>query len=214
MKKIILIGGGGHCKVVIESILSQKHYSIAGIIDLQKKAGKKTLGVPVIGEDSELSSFFKKGIRNCFIALGSAGKPGLRIKLYGLGKKIGFKFPNIIHPAANLSAFAILGEGNYVGPLAVINAGARLGNNCIINTASIVEHDCLISDFVHLAPAVALSGGVSVGAGTHVGIGSVVIQNVKIGKNSIIGAGSIVTGDIESNVIAFGNPAKKIRKNA
>lgn len=213
MEKIILIGAGGHCKVVIDAILEAKKYRISGIIDLKEKVGEKVFGIPIIGEDSQIKSCLRKQICNCFIAAGSVGNPYLRIRLSNLAKKAGFKFPNIIHPAAVVSKLAKLGAGNFIGAGAIINAGAIVGNNCIINTNAVVEHDCKIDDFAHVSPGVTISAGVNVGRCAHIGAGSSVIQYKKIGKNSLIGAGSVVVSDIDSNIVAVGNPCRKIKDN-
>jgi sugar O-acyltransferase (sialic acid O-acetyltransferase NeuD family) len=214
MQKILLIGGGGHCKVVIQAVLHAGRYKIAGIIDVKEKIGKEVLGFPVIGADQDMKKYFKKGIRHCFITLGSIGKPEPRIRLFNVASGIGFKFPNIIHPGSFVSKFAGMGSGNYIGPAAVINPGAAIGNNCIINTGAVIEHDVKIGDFVHVAPGVAVSGGAMIGKHSHIGTGSCVSQDIKIGENAIIGTGSVVVDDIKSNSLAYGNPCREIKANA
>jgi len=214
MKKIILIGGGGHCKVVIDTILSTNEFEIIGILDLEENVGKEVLGVPVIATDTQLEDYFRKGIRFCFITVGSIGtKAFLRENLFMRAQKIGFRFPNIIHPGSVVSKFTIIGEGNYVAPGTIINAGTIIGNHCILNTGSKIDHDCNIGNFVHVAPGVTISGGVEIGDYSHIGTGSSIIQCLKIGSNTIIGAGSVVLSDIPDNVVAFGNPCKIRRKN-
>lgn len=212
-KKILLIGAGGHCKVILDLLSKAKEYQIIGIIDLAEYVGKNVLGVPIIGVDADLPKFFKQGIKCCFISLGSVGNPNIRCKLYNLAKKIGFTIPNLISPQALVSSFALLGQGNYIAPKAVINAGAKIGDNCIINTGAIIEHDCCVGNFVHLSPGSILSGSVEVGNYSHIGTGSVVIQGLKIGEKTMIGAGSVVTKNIQKNVIAYGNPCKERKKN-
>lgn len=211
---IILIGGGGHCKVVIDAIQLGKKYKIIGIIDVNKKKGRKLLDIPIIGSDRFLECCFQKGIKNCFVTAGSIGVPALRIKLYHLASKIGFEIPNIFHPASLISRFVEFGQGNYIAPGVIINAGTRIKNGCIINTKATIDHDCSIDDFVHIAPGVTLSGGVHIERCTHVGTGSSIIHGVRIGKNSIIGAGSTVVHNIGNDTIAYGNPCKERRKNA
>ncbi|MFA5339654.1 MAG: acetyltransferase [Candidatus Omnitrophota bacterium] len=213
-KKILLIGAGGHCKVVLDLLLSTKEYGVAGIIDIKGRLGDRILDVPVSGSDLDLPRFFKKGVRYCFITVGSVGDTRLRVKLYNLAKKSGFTFPNLISPHALVSSYALLGEGNFIGPRVTINAGSQIGDNCILNTGAIVEHDCNIGDFVHLSPGSVLSGGVSIGSHSHIGTGSIVIQNVKIGERTVIGAGSVVTGDIRKGMVAYGNPCKEKKTNA
>lgn len=212
--KILLVGAGGHCKVILDLLLSCKEYKIAGIIDLRERLKDNILGIPVIGTDRDLSHFFKSGIKHCFISVGSIGDARVRVKLYSLAKKIGFMFPNLISPKALVSPRSSIGVGNYIAPGVIINAGAQIGNNCIINTGAIVEHDCRIGDFVHLSPGAVLGGGVSIGDYSHIGAGSTVIQDVKIAENTIVGAGSVVTKNIRKGIVAYGNPCKERKKNA
>jgi len=212
-RKLLLIGAGGHCKVIVDLLLKSKEHDVVGIIDLKERIGGNVFGVPVVGTDLDLLKFFKEGIKHCFISIGSVGDSNLRAKLYGIARKVGFIFPNLIHPSALVSLQAALGVGNYIAPRVVINAGTQIGDNCIFNTGAIIEHDCKIGDFVHLSPGVILSGGVAVGDYSHVGTGSVVIHNLEIGANVIVGAGSVVTKNIRKNMIAYGNPCKERKKN-
>jgi len=212
--KILLIGAGGHCKVVLDLLRQIKGFEIAGIIDLKENLRTKVFGVSVIGTDADLPSFFKSDIKHCFISIGSVGNPHLHIKLFNLAKKTGFIFPNLISPNAKISSYAILGEGNYIAPGVTVNAGTQIGDNCILNTGAIIEHDCKIGNFVHLSPGSILSGGVYVGNHSHIGTGSVVIQNLVIGENVIVGAGSVVTKDIHKGLVAYGNPCKERKANA
>jgi len=211
--KLLLIGAGGHCKVILDLLLKTKKYKISGIIDLKERVGESIFGIKIIGTDSLLSSFFKKGIRSCFISMGSIGDPGLRVKLFNNAKKIGFIFPNLISPNALISPKVVLGEGNYIAPGAIINADTRIGDNCIINTGAIVDHDCKIGNFVHLAPGSVLNGGVCVGNYSHIGAGSTVIQNIKIGEKTIVGAASLVIKNISNNKVAYGSPCRERKNN-
>jgi len=212
-EKLLLIGAGGHCKVILDLLMESGEYDVAGIIDLKERVGRNLYGVPVVGTDSDLPKFINKGIKRCFISIGSVGDHGLRGKLYKFARKSGFLFPNLIHPSASVSSRASLGHGNYIAPGVIINAGTEIGNNCIINTGVIIEHDCKIGDFVHISPGSILSGGIIVGECSHVGTGSVVIHNLEIGANVIIGAGSVVTKNIRKNMVAYGSPCKERKKN-
>lgn len=209
MEKIILIGAGGHCKVVIDAVLLNKQFKIAGITDSSKKKGERILGLfPIIGGDEQLIDCFKKGIKNCFITVGSTGNPVSRVKIFEKIERIGYHSPNIIHPRAIVSKFTKMGDGNFIAAGAVINPGTVIGSHCIINTGSRIDHDCIIGDFVHIAPGSSLSGRVTVGNCSHIGTGSSVIQCVNIGKNTVIGCGSNVINDIGDNKKAFGNPCR------
>jgi len=207
-EKIILVGGGGHCKVVVSIILENGNYEIIGISDLKNKLGKEILGIKINYTDDQLRKIYENGIKNAFVTIGSVGNPALRIKLFKELKEIGFNLPVIISKYAIISKDVSIGEGTVIMPGVIINPGVKIGRNCIINTGSIIEHDCMIGDHVHIAPGVALSGGITVENETHIGTGATVIQGVKIGEKSIIGAGAVVVKDIPSGVTARGIPAK------
>lgn len=210
-KKLLLIGGGGHCKSVLDSIPQANDYSEIGIIDKKENIGKLLLGVPIIGCDDDLLKLYQAGYDYAFVTVGSIGDPKLRIKLFEILEKIGFQIPNIIDATATVSDHANLEEGIFVGKHAVINAGAAIKKGAIINTAAIIEHDCLIEENSHIAPGAVLCGEVQVGVNTHIGARSVIKQQVKIGSNTIIGMGSVVLKDIEDYILAYGNPCKGVQ---
>jgi len=212
MKKIILVGGGGHCKVVIDTLRLDKKFVITGIVDKKEKVGSKVIGVPIIGKDTCLPRYLKKGVKYCFVAVGSIGSMDLRIKLFNLVKRIGFIIPSVAHPSAIISKYAEIGEGSFIGAKAIINPGAKIGNNCIINSGSIIEHDCIIGNHVHIAPGVVMSGSVHIKEAAHIGTGSVLKQCVTIGRNTVVGIGSVVVDDIADNIVACGNPCRRILK--
>lgn len=212
-KKLLLIGGGGHCKTVIEAIESQSCYDEIGIIDVYENVGKQILSRKIVGTDLELNRFFNDGFKEAFIAMGSIGNPYKRIRLYQQLKKLGFLLPIISHRSANISQYASIAEGSFIGKNAIINADTTIGKCTILNTGCIIEHDCMIGDFVHIAPGAVISGNVSIGKETHMGAGSIVRQNTTIGDYAIIGMGSVVVKDIESHSVAFGNPCRKVANN-
>ncbi|AEV70610.1 acetyltransferase [Acetivibrio clariflavus] len=211
-KKILLIGGGGHCKSVLDSLLNSNEYCDIGIIDRKENVGKQIMGVTIIGSDDDLLDIYSKGYQYAFITLGSVGNPALRIKLYNNIKIIGFKIPNIIDSTACVSKYAHIESGVFIGKHAIVNAGAVVNNCSIVNTGAIVEHDCIIGEFVHIAPGAVLSGGVKVGNHSHIGSNATVKQQVQIGASSIIGMGSVVVKDVGEAVMAFGNPCREVKK--
>lgn len=212
-RKLLLIGGGGHCKSVLDSLFLVNEYIGIGIIDKKDQIRQKILGIFVIGSDDDLVELYNQGYTEAFITLGSIGNPQNRIRLFNLIEEIGFRIPNIIDPTAIISKDVKLGKGIFVGKNSVINAGSFIGNCAIINTSSTIEHDCSIGDFVHIASGSILCGEVQVGNHTHIGAGSVIKQQVKIGKDTILGMGSVVLQDVSNNVVAFGNPcSEKFRK--
>lgn len=211
-RKLLLLGGGGHCRSVLDSLLSSKDYSDIGIVDKKENIGMSILGVPVIACDDELTDLLHKGYTHAFVTLGSIGNPLARKRLYTEIEHIGFKIPNIIDPTAIVSRFAELENGVFIAKNAVVNCGSIIGKGTIVNTSSTIEHDCVIDEFVHIAPGAVICGGVHIGRNSHIGAGSIVKQQITIGADSIIGMGSIVLRDIDSNTLAYGNPCKEAEK--
>lgn len=210
-KKLLLIGGGGHCKSVLDSILPSNEYTGIGIIDKNESSSGSVLGIPIIGCDDDLSKLYHDGYHYAYVTVGSTGEQSLRIKLYKMLETIGFEIPNIIDLTAIVSSHVKMERGIFIGKNVVVNAGTSIMDGSIINTASTIEHDCIISQFCHIAPKSLLCGEVEVGDNTHIGAGSVIKQQIKIGSNSIIGMGSVVLKDIKSNVVAYGNPCKEVK---
>lgn len=212
MSGLLLIGGGGHCASVIDSILSSEvFYEKTAVIDVPEKRGEIILGFEIIGSDDDLEKLYREGYEYAFITLGSIGSPEKRISIYHRIKKIGFKLPNIVDKTAAVSSYAHMGEGNYIGKKAIVNAGTHIGDCNIINTACIVEHNCNIGQFVHTAPGSVVCGGVTIEDGTHIGANATVIQGIHIADNSIIGAGSVILKDVPSKGVVAGNPGRRIR---
>lgn len=210
-KKILMIGGGGHCKSVLDSLLQLNQYSEIGIIDKSEYIGKCVLGIPIIGCDDDLPKLYESGYGYAFVTVGSIGETYLRIKLFNFLEKIGFEIPDVIDSSSVISQHAIIEKGVFIGKNAVVNAGTSIGKGTIINTSSIIEHDCAIGDFVHISPGTVLCGEVQIGANSHIGANSVIKQCVNIGSNTTIGAGSVALNDVGSYVIAYGNPCKEVK---
>ena len=210
MKKIVLVGAGGHALSVIDSIQSNQEYEIVGITELGYVVGEKVLGYKILGNDAILKSVFDSGVKYAFITVGSIGNTSLREKLYLMLKSKGFSLPAIIDNSANIGSEVGLGEGIYVGKNTVVNAKSTIRDMAIINTGAIIEHGCSIDEFTHIGPGAVICGDVKIGVRTHVGANATVIQGVNIGDNTMIGAGSIVVHDVPSKVIAYGNPCKVV----
>jgi len=206
-----LIGGGGHCKSVLDSVLSSNLYSEIGIIEKNNNTVKSLLNVFIIGCDDDLFELYQRGYSYAFVTLGSTGTSEIRIKLFSMIEKIGFEIPNIIDPSAIISHHAILEKGIFIGKNVVINAGTYIGKGAIINTSSTIEHDCTIGEFSHIAPGTVLCGDVQIGKHSHIGAKSVVKQQIKIGVNTLIGMGSVVLKDVKDNVVAYGNPCNEVK---
>jgi sugar O-acyltransferase (sialic acid O-acetyltransferase NeuD family) len=206
MKKLLLVGAGGHCRSVIDSI-DREYYSDIVIVDVPEMVGREVFSIPVVGTDNDIDSLFADGYRLAVISVGSIGHPDKRIDLSRKMKKIGYQFPSVIDPTAIISkSNTFIEEGVFIGKGVIINTGVRIGSFSIINTGSIIDHDCIMGQFVHISPGVRMSGGIHIYDNVHIGIGSTLVQSISIGKNTIIGAGSVVISDIQDDVTAFGVP--------
>ena len=191
MKKIVLIGGGGHCKSVIDVIEQEGQFTIVGIVDNAELLGSEILGYPVFGTDDDMPKLAAK-YKNAIITVGQIKSPKLRIKLFDLAVKSGFTMPKIISPNAYISKHSSIGNGVVVMHNAVINANSSIGNNCIINSKALVEHDCKISSHCHISTNATINGGAIVGAGSFVGSNATTKELAVIKENSFIKAGSLI----------------------
>lgn len=210
MDKIVVVGGGGHAKVIISILKKLDKHTIFGYTDKIDKGN--ILEIPYLGNDNILENLAnKKNIKNVVIGVGQIASNTTRLSIYNKLSDLGFSFPTIISPNATINEEVSIGKGTVVMDGVVINSGSEIGNFSIINTNSSIDHDCRIGNFVHIAPGVTLSGGVSVGDYTFIGAGSVVIQNISIKGHCKIGAGAVVNKDIITKGTYIGKPAKKIK---
>jgi len=191
MKKIILIGGGGHCKSVIDVIEQEKKYKIYGIIDKPEFLGTKILKYKVIGNDLDLKSFAKE-VKNALITVGQIKSAKLRIKLFKLAKKAGFILPTVISPNSYVSKYSKIGNGSIVMHQSIVNANTSIGDNCIINSKALIEHDCSISNHCHISTNATINGGVKIGSECFIGSNVTTKDNIKIKENSFIKAGTLI----------------------
>ncbi len=194
-EKIILIGGGGHCKSCIDVIEQQGKYQIVGIVDVSEKLHQKVLGYEIMATDDDLPQLVDESV-NFLITLGQIKSPEKRIRIFQRLKDLKAKLPIIISPLAYISRHAKLEEGTIVMHHSIINAAARVGKNCIINSKALIEHDAVIGDHCHIATGTVINGGARVGSGTFFGSNSVSKECIEIGKSSVIGCGSNITKNL------------------
>ena len=209
MEKIVIIGGGGHAKVLISVIKKSLVFELAGYVDLNDQG--KILGVQYLGNDSKLNELFSKGIKNAAIGIGQINVTQKRFNIVENMKNTGFTFPPIISKDAIVNEDVLIDEGTQIFDGAVANSGTRIGKFSIINTKATIEHDCKIGNFCHVATGAVLSGGVEVDDFSMIGSNAVVVQYKKITPNCMIGSGAVVTKDITEEGVYIGNPARKTK---
>ncbi len=188
-KEILLIGGGGHCKSVIDVIEKEDKYTIAGIIDKKELIGQNLLGYEVIGCDDNLEKLFEK-YKYAIVTVGQIKSNILRVKLFDMVTSIGFKLPVITSSLAYVSKYAFIDDGTVIMHHAVVNASAKIGKNCIINTKALIEHDCIIEDNCHISTGAIVNGGGNVKINTF--YGSNATSKEYIETSGFIKAGSVV----------------------
>ncbi|MCP9552821.1 acetyltransferase [Prevotella copri] len=204
-RPLILIGGGGHCKSVIE-VAESAGYEIKGILDMPDEVGKEVLpGHKVIGTDDEIP----QNVEECdfIITVGFIKNPALRIKLYNKVKAAGGRLATIIASTAHVSKYAELGEGTVIMHHAFVNAGAKIGDNCIINTFVNIEHDAEVGNQCHISTGTMVNGECKIGENCFIGSQSVCANCIEIASDIIVGAGSVIRKSIRVKGIYAGNPA-------
>ena len=207
-KKVVIIGAGGHAKVIVDILQQNEEYEIVGLVDVKGTEG--FWGIPYVGDDNDLPIIKKDyGVKYAFAAIGNS-KVRERVTKHAL--ESGYEMINVISKDSIISQYAHLGIGIVVMPGAIINAEAEIGDGCIINTNASVDHEVKIGMYSHVAPGGAISGKTIIGNHCFLGTGSRVIDGISIGNNTIIGAGATVVKDIESSVVAVGVPARVIKK--
>ena len=204
-KKVVIIGAGGHAKVIAD-IIEKSGDEIVGFLDDNKKIGTTIINdYKVIGDlNNRFAMAVTKENLEFIIAIGD------NKKREEISHSPNLKFYTAIHPSAQIGLDVEIQEGTVIMANACINSSAKIGKHCIINTGAIIEHDNIIEDFVHISPNVALGGTVKIGKSTHVGIGSTIKNNITICENCKIGAGAVVVKDIEKEGTYIGVPAKKM----
>ena len=209
MTRYILIGAGGHARVVADAMRAAgTKLSAVASLDQQPGTGALEGLERLAGDDAVLAL----GARDVTLVngIGSTGDAATRRKVFEKFRAAGYKFATLLHPSAVIGAHVVLGEGAQVMAGAIVQTGVRLGANCIINTGATVDHDCRIGEHTHVAPRACLAGDVVVGDGSHIGAAAVVIQGRSIGAGTIVGAGAVVIDNIPDGAVVAGAPARSI----
>ncbi|MGD8553723.1 MAG: NeuD/PglB/VioB family sugar acetyltransferase [Anaerolineales bacterium] len=199
--ELIIYGGGGHGKSLIDLIRALESYTIVGIIDDGLASGEQIMGVPVLGKGPDLPTWREKGIHLAVNAVGGIGNISRRVEVFTRLIQAGFSFPTLVHPTAFIEPSAELQQGVQIFPHAYVGSEVIVGFGAIVNTAAVVSHDCTLDAYVNIAPGTLLAGGVSVAEGVLVGMGVSVNLNVRIGSRAMIGNSAVVKADVPANQI-------------
>jgi UDP-N-acetylbacillosamine N-acetyltransferase len=211
MKKLLIWGASGHARVVADIIRLRGEFEIVGFLDDINHERHQTqfCDAPVLGGQEQLANARQLGVEYLILAFGNCA---MRLKLSGWVKDQGFSLATAIHPTAVLASDVAIAPGTVIAAGAVVNPMASIGENVIVNTLSSIDHDCQIGDAVHVCPGVHLGGGVIIRRAAWIGIGTTVKDKVRIGEGAVIGAGSVVVDDIPAFFMAYGVPARPVRK--
>lgn len=202
MTGILVIGAGGHGKVVAD-ILQMQGVDVSGFLDDDSTMWNAVvLGLPVLGAIHHYSNFSPSGL-----VMGVGSNISRKQIVERLGEPAGKLWVNAIHPKSTIARSVKLGRGVVVAAGVVINPDTQIGDHAIINTSSTVDHDCTIASYCHVAPGVHVAGAVAIGVGALLGIGSSIIPGCSVGDWVIVGAGASVINNIPEGVTAIGTPA-------
>lgn len=211
MRKLLIIGTGGHAKSALDCISQSKQYEVVGFIDDFIPFGEERHGIPIVGCVDDVAAMVNGAESPLFLHI-AVGDNKSRKAIF---KKIDIpseNYVNIIHPTAYISDIDVfIGNGVFIGAFAFINAGSTINSFALINSHASVDHDCYLSAFCSLAPSATLAGAVTVGALTQLSMGVNVGPKVTVGKKCLIGGGSFIKNDVLDNTYGFGVPFKSIR---
>jgi len=203
-KKLILVGGGGHCKSVID-VAESAGFQIQGILDVPENVGNKVLDYSIIGTDDQIPDFVNDAL--FIVTVGHIKDAALRIKLHKKIVDAGGTLATIVASTAHVSKYAQIGEGSVIMHQAVVNADVIIGRGCIINIFANIEHDARIGDYCHISTGAMVNGNCKVGNETFFGSQSVMVNGIEITAGCVIGAGSLVRKNATQKGIYSGNPA-------
>ncbi|MDD2363023.1 MAG: acetyltransferase [Oscillospiraceae bacterium] len=201
LKPVIILGAGGHAKVIADIIIKSGG-QVAGFLDDHIAAGTQILDFPILGRIFDLEQYCE-----AYSFVIGIGSNEVRKKIDSNYK---VSWYTAVHPTASIALGAKIGEGTVIMANAVINSSAVVGRHCIINSGAIVEHDCTVLDYVHLSPNTAIGGMVQIGEGTHIGIGATVMNDINICGDCVVGVGAVIIRDITEQGTYVGIPVHKL----
>jgi UDP-perosamine 4-acetyltransferase len=208
--KLVLVGAkqDGQAQVVLDMIRDGVPYRAVGFVDdTPSLRGTEVLGLPVLGRTEEIARAYAIGARGAVIAVGEAQG---RYRLGLLAREAGFHLPNLIHPRAYVAPSAQMGEGVYMGALAVAYSGARIGDLSWLPPHSHVGHHVQLGEAATLSPGVRIAGRARIGDRAFLGVGAAVLPDVQVGDDAVVGAGAVVIRDVAPGTTVAGVPARAL----
>lgn len=207
----IVLGAGGHARVLIDALQLRDEVNIAGLLDKNSANWHKTImDVQVLGDESLLPELIASQVNYYVVGVGSVKSTQKKRDIYLACLQLGMKPWPVIHPSCIVSRTAVLGPGVQLMAGSIINTGAILGENVLVNCGAIVEHDCLIGDHIHIATGARLAGQVTVRDGAHIGLGATIRQGITVGYGAVVGAGAVVVHDVPDHTVVVGVPARPV----
>jgi sugar O-acyltransferase (sialic acid O-acetyltransferase NeuD family) len=207
-RKLVLVGGGGHCRSAIDVIESTGKFSIIAILDLPDKLGQPVLSFHINGTEDQLAAFASEGA-DFAVTIGQTRNAEPRVRAFDKIMAVGGSLPVIASRFAVISVHSVISAGSMVFHGAVVNAGATIGCNTILNTGSLVEHDSVVGDHTHISTRAVVNGGCRIGSRCFIGSGAIIKEGISICDDVVIGAGALVTRHITEPGLYFGVPAKR-----
>ncbi|HEX9018476.1 MAG TPA: NeuD/PglB/VioB family sugar acetyltransferase [Anaerolineaceae bacterium] len=214
---IIVFGGGGHGKTIIDLLRAMGTYRVVGVFDDTLPQGTDVLGVPVLGGSQDLEEWHDRGIHLAVNAVGGIGNVTVRLKIFDLLARAGFTCPAVVHPSAVIERSAVLEAGVQVCAQAYVGSAARVGFGTLVNTGVIIHHDCVIGQVVNLSPGATLAGNVRVENHAQIGMLATVNLKITVGEGAMLGNGCTVKADVPAGTRVWAGaiwpePKKNISK--
>lgn len=211
MRDLIVIGGGGHARVVIEAArAASDRWRVLGFVDPSLcEETQARLGLPRLGGDEVIADYCHVAI---VLGIGNVDTGDRRQKIAAAIRVPEDRWAVIIHPLACVSPTAAIGPGTVVLAGAVVNSGARIGEHCIINNNAVVDHDVTFGAFIHASHSSVAAGGATIGNGSYIGIGALVRDHVTLGRSCLVGMGAVVTKSFSDNAVLVGIPARAVQR--
>lgn len=214
MDRIAIVGSSGHAKVVIDIVEREGRFAIAGLVDRYREAGESALGYRILGTEDDLPRLAEElHIAGAIVAIGDNF---VRSQVVEQVRQLcpGLAFVTAIHPHATIGRDVSIGEGTVVAAGVVVNPCCTIGRHAILNTNASLDHDSTMGDFSSLAPRAATGGTCQIGDFAAIGIGAVLLHGISVGEHTVIGAGATVLRNVGPYCVAYGAPAREIRKRA